>query len=99
MKSTRMSRAHETLMMVARPNSLSIFFKVALMSPTNWPDNSTVPICTSPVSSVRRDSRKLVDTSLTTDSGGDDVDEPVPLTRTWHRAASQDGGDTWYVTQ
>ena len=37
---------------------------------------------------------KLVDTSLTTDSAGDVVLWPAPLTRTWQRAGSHDGGDT-----
>ena len=47
-----------------------------------------------PGSSVSCDSRKLVDTSLTTDSGGCVVPWLEPLMRTSQRAGSHDGGET-----
>ena len=47
-----------------------------------------------PVSSVSCDSWKLVETSLTTDSGGAVVLWLEPLMRTRHLAGSHDGGET-----
>ena len=64
------------------------------MSPTSWPDSSTVATCTMPVSSVSCDSWKLVETSLTTESGGAVVLWLEPLMRTLHLAGSHDGGET-----
>ena len=43
---------------------------------------------------MKRDSMKLVDTSLTSDRGGEVVLVCEPLTRTSHEAGSQEGGDT-----
>ena len=50
-------------------SSRLIVSPAALMSPTSWPESSTVAIST-PGSSARPDSRKLVETSPTIDIAG-----------------------------
>ena len=64
------------------------------MSPTSWPESSTVATSTICGASVICDSWKLVETSLTTVSDGCVVPWFEPVTRTTQRAGSQDGGDT-----
>ncbi len=65
------------------------------MSPTSCPESSTCACCTWPApASISADSRKLVETSLITDSGGELVASVEPLTRTLHLAGSHEGGDT-----
>ena len=99
MKSTRISLAHETSMRLASPSLVSICFKVSPMSPTSWPDRSTCPVRTWFSSSMIWDSRKLVETSLTSEVGEVVLPGSVPLIRTWQVARSHDGGETSYVTQ
>ena len=71
MKSTRISRAHETLTIVAVPSSLSIFFSVgADVADELARELDRADLDHAAASSVSCDSWKLVETSLTTDSGG-----------------------------
>ena len=79
---------------LAVPSSLSIFFSVRPMSPISCPESSTVPTSTIWGESVSCDSWKLVETSLTTDSGGCVDPWFDPVMRTTQRAASHDGGET-----
>ena len=81
--------------MGAVPSSLSSLVNVALMSPTSWPESSTWASSTPPASpSMRLDSMKPVDMSLTTLTCGPRVFSPAPPMYNLQRAGSHEGGLT-----
>ena len=79
--------AARDLTMSALPSWPSILARVAPMSPTSWPDSSTLDCCTRPGSSFRVDSMKLLEASLTSDSDGETVETVAPLMRARHLRA------------
>ena len=95
MKSTRISLVQVTWTIGDAPSCAFRRSSVAPISPMSWPASSTVETWTVPPwSSIRPDSMKLVEISLTIDNAGVRVDSPEPPMRTAQRVGSHDGGET-----
>ena len=95
MKSTRIRRAHETLTIVGLAElGVHLLQRHADVADQLARRARPSPPRPSPASSVSCDSWKLVETSLTSDSGGTVVLWFEPLMRTTQRAGSHDGGET-----